>query len=131
MKKSRFLEEKIISILKQLEAGGKAIELARKNGVSEATIYNWKARYGGTEVSQLRRLKELEAENARLKRMYADLSLTHQALQDAINQQVIDWKEAQIPLIPLAQAFASDSSPARSVRSARAPRPAAPRWPAL
>ena len=87
MKKSRFSEEKIISVLKQLEAGAKAMELARKTGVSEATIYNWKARYGGMEVSQLRRLKELEAENARLKRMYADLSLTHQALQDAVEKK--------------------------------------------
>jgi putative transposase len=80
MKKSRFSEEKIISILKELEAGAKAAELARKYGVSDVTIYNWKGRYGGMEVSQLRRLKELEGENARLKRMYADLSLTHQAL---------------------------------------------------
>ena len=71
MKKSRFSEEKIIAILKELEAGVKAPELARKHGVSEATLYNWRARYGGMEVSQLRRLKELEAENARLKRMYA------------------------------------------------------------
>jgi putative transposase len=71
MKKSRFSEEKIIAILKELEAGVKAPELARKHGVSEATLYNWRARCGGMEVSQLRRLKELEAENARLKRMYA------------------------------------------------------------
>lgn len=86
MKKSRFSEERIIAILKQLDAGAKAMELARKHGVSDATIYNWKARYGGMDVSQLRRLKELEAENARLKRMYADLSLTHHALQDAVEK---------------------------------------------
>ncbi|HEY3784771.1 MAG TPA: transposase [Steroidobacteraceae bacterium] len=86
MKKSRFSEEKIIAILKQLGAGAKATELARKHGVSDATIYHWKARYGGMEVSHLRRLKELESENARLKRMYADLSLTHHALQDAVNK---------------------------------------------
>ena len=84
MKKSRFSEEKIISILRELEAGAKATELARKYGVSDVTIYNWKGRYGGMEVSQLRRLKDLESENTRLKRMYADLSLTHQALQDAV-----------------------------------------------
>jgi putative transposase len=88
MKKSRFSEEKIIAILKQLEAGAKAMELARKHGVSDATIYNWKARYGGMDVSQLRRLKELEAENARLKRMYAELSLTHHALQDAVEKKL-------------------------------------------
>lgn len=88
MKKSRFSEEKIISILKELEAGVKATELARKHGVSDVTIYNWRARYGGMELSQLRRLKELEAENARLKRMYAELSLTHHALQDAVEKNL-------------------------------------------
>jgi putative transposase len=88
MKKSRFSEEKIIAVLKQGEAGVKVTELARKNGVSEATLYNWKARYGGMDVSQLRRLKELESENARLKRMYADLSLTHHALQDAVQKKL-------------------------------------------
>ncbi len=88
MKKPRFSEEKIIAILKQLDAGAKAMELARKHGVSDATIYNWKARYGGMDVSQLRRLKELEAENARLKRMYAELSLTHHALQDAVEKKL-------------------------------------------
>jgi putative transposase len=88
MKKSRFSEEKIIAVLKQGEAGVKMSELARKNGVSEATLYNWKARYGGMDVSQLRRLKELETENGRLKRMYADLSLTHHALQDAIQKKL-------------------------------------------
>ena len=86
MKKSRFSEEKIIAVLKQADAGVKMSELARKNGVSEATLYNWKARYGGMDVSQLRRLKELETENGRLKRMYADLSLTHHALQDAVQK---------------------------------------------
>lgn len=88
MKKSRFSEEKIIAVLKQAEAGVKLAELARKHGVSEATLYNWKARYGGMDVSQLRRLKELEAENGRLKRMYADLSLTHHALQDAVQKKL-------------------------------------------
>jgi putative transposase len=84
MKKSRFSEEKIITVLKQGEAGVKMSELARKNGVSEATLYNWKARYGGMDVSQLRRLKDLESENSRLKRMYAELSLTHDARVSAI-----------------------------------------------
>jgi putative transposase len=88
VKKSRFSEEKIISVLKQAEAGVKLTELARKNGVSEATLYNWKARYGGMDASQLRRLKELETENLRLKRMYADLSLTHHALQDAVEKKL-------------------------------------------
>jgi putative transposase len=88
VKKSRFSEEKIIAVLKQAEAGVKMRELARKNGVSEATLYNWKARCGGMDASQLRRLKELEAENLRLKRMDADLSLTHHALQDAVEKKL-------------------------------------------
>ena len=88
MKKSRFTEERIIAILKQADFGVKISELARKHGVSEATVYNWKARYGGLDVSQLRRLKELETENARLKKMYAELSLTHHALQDAVEKKL-------------------------------------------
>lgn len=88
MKKSRFSEEKIIAILKQAEAGMKVSELARKHGLSEATFYNWKAKYGGLDVSQLRRLKELEGENARLKKMYAELSLVHHALQDAVEKKL-------------------------------------------
>ena len=88
MKKSRFSEEKIIAVLKQAEAGVKAAELCRKHGISQATLYNWKSKYGGMEPSQLKRLKELEAENSRLKRMYADLSLTHHALQDAVQKKL-------------------------------------------
>jgi putative transposase len=88
MKKSRFSEERIIAILKQAEAGVKVAELVRRHGISEATFYNWKARYGGLDVSQLRRLKELEAENARLKKMYAELSLAHHALQDAVEKKL-------------------------------------------
>jgi putative transposase len=88
MKKSRFSEEKILAILKEAEAGVKTAELCRKNGISPATLYNWKARYGGMDASQLRRLKELESENARLKRMYAELSLTHHALQDAVQKKL-------------------------------------------
>lgn len=65
-----------------------ATELARKNGVADATVHNGRARYVGMEVSQLRRLRELEGENARLKRMYAKLSLTHHALQDAVEKNV-------------------------------------------
>ena len=88
MKKSRFSEEKIIAVLKQAEAGVKVSELVRKLGVSEATFYNWKAKYGGLDASQLRRLKELEGENAKLKKMYAELSLTHHALQDAVEKKL-------------------------------------------
>lgn len=88
MKKSRFGEEKIISILREGDAGVKVAELCRKRGMSDATYYKWKAQYGGMDVSQLRRLRELEAENNRLKRMYAELSLTHHALQDAVEKKL-------------------------------------------
>ena len=88
MKKSSFSEEKIISILKEGDAGTKVAELCRRHGMSDATYYKWKAKYAGMDVSQLRRLKDLETENSRLKRMYADLSLTHQALQDAVEKKL-------------------------------------------
>jgi putative transposase len=88
VKKSRFTEEKIISIIREADAGVKVIGLCRKHGMSDASFYKWKARYGGLDVSQLRRLKDLESENSRLKRMYAELSLTHQALQDAVEKKL-------------------------------------------
>ena len=75
MKKSRFTESQMISILSQLEQGRKVTDLTREHGISSATFYNWKAKYGGMSVSELTRLKELEAENRRLKRMYTDLSV--------------------------------------------------------
>ena len=84
MKKSKHNEEQIVTALKKVEAGLSVRELARQLKVSDATIYNWKAKYGGMQVSDVRRLKDLEAENARLKRMYADLSLAHQGLQDVL-----------------------------------------------
>jgi putative transposase len=85
--KSRFSEEEHPA-LRQAEAGVKVSELVRKLGISEATFYNWKAKYGGLDASQLRRLKELESENAKLKKMYAELSLTHHALQDAVEKKL-------------------------------------------
>jgi putative transposase len=87
MKKSRFSEEKIISILREADAGVKVAELARKHGISPATFYQWKAKYGGLDVSQLRRLKELELENSKLKKMYAELSLNHEAFKDAVEKK--------------------------------------------
>lgn len=81
MKKGRFTEEQIIGILKQHEAGRKVPELAREIGVSEATIYSWKSKYGGMDVSETQRLKSLEDENRRLKQLVADLSLDKEALK--------------------------------------------------
>ena len=84
MKRTRFSEEQIIGVLKEAEAGAKTADLARQHGVSEATIYNWKSKYGGLEVSEARRLKELESENAKLKRLLADAMLDQAALKDLL-----------------------------------------------
>ena len=81
MRKSRFTEPQIVAVLKQLKAGVKAAELCRKLGVSETTMYNWRAKYGGLEVSDLRRLRELEDENRRLKKIVADQVLNIEALK--------------------------------------------------
>lgn len=88
MKKSRFTEQQIVSILKQVETGQKVMEVCRQHGVSDKTYYGWKSRYAGMQVSQLRRLREVEAENARLKKMYAELSLVHNALQDVVAKKL-------------------------------------------
>jgi putative transposase len=84
MKKSRFREEQIIALLKEVEAGRKVAELSREHGVSEATIYAWKAKYGGMDVTEARRLRQLEEENRRLKQLVADLSLDKEALKTVI-----------------------------------------------
>ena len=82
MKRSRFTEEQIIGILREQEAGGKTADVCRRHGVSEATFYKWKAKYGGLEVSEARRLKALEAENARLKKLLAEAMLDNAMLKD-------------------------------------------------
>ena len=84
MKRGRFSEEQIIAILKEHEAGLPVADLCRKHGVSDASIYKWKARYGGMDVSEARRLKTLEEENARLKRLLADAMLDNVALKDLL-----------------------------------------------
>ncbi|OHX13378.1 Hin recombinase [Chromobacterium sphagni] len=88
MKKSKFTEEQIAFALRKAESGTTVAEVCRKMGVSEATFYNWKKKYGGPGVSELRRLKQLEEENARLKRMVADLSLDKQMLQEVIQKKL-------------------------------------------
>ena len=87
MKRTRFTEEQIIGILKEAEAGAKTAELARRHGVSEGTIYNWKAKYGGLEVSEAKRLRALEEENAKLKRLLADTMLDNAALKDLLSKK--------------------------------------------
>lgn len=88
MKKSRFSETQIVSILKEADAGLPVIEVCRKNGISSPTYYKWKAKYGGLGVSGLKRIKELEAENAKLKRMYADKAMEADALKDVIEKKL-------------------------------------------
>ena len=84
MKRARFTEEQIIGVLKEHEAGARTADLARKHGVSAATLYNWKARYGGMDVSEARRLKQLEDENAKLKKLLAEQMLDAAALRELL-----------------------------------------------
>ncbi len=87
MRKSKFTESQIAGILQEAEAGVAVTEVARKHGISAATFYQWRSKYGGMAVSDMQRLRELEQENARLKRMYADLSLDHSVLKEALTKK--------------------------------------------
>lgn len=84
MKKSRFTESQIVAILKEVESGLKVDPVCRSHGISSATYYKWKSKYGGMEASDVKRLKALEEENGRLKKMYANLSLEHEAVKELI-----------------------------------------------
>lgn len=88
MKKSRFTESQIVAILKEAGAGMKVADVCRAHGISQPTFYNWKSKYGGLEVSELRRIKELEGEHAKLKRMYADLAMENHALKELIEKKL-------------------------------------------
>jgi len=88
MKKSKFTEEQIAFALRQAETGTRVGEVCRKLGISEATFYNWKKKFGGMSISEVRRLKQLEDENRRLKQMVADLSLDKQMLQDVLKKKL-------------------------------------------
>jgi putative transposase len=87
MKRARFTEEQIIAVLKEHEAGVKTADLARKYGISEATIYNWKAKFGGMDVSEARRLKALEEENAKLKKLLAEQMLDGAAMRELLSKK--------------------------------------------
>ena len=88
MRKSKFSEGQIVSILKDAEGGIAVPDLLRKHGISKATFFKWRSKYGGASVSDVKRLRELEAENAKLKRMYADLALENAAIKDVLNRKL-------------------------------------------
>jgi len=88
MRKSKYSEERIIGALKRAEQGVAVKDICRELGISNATFYQWRSKYGGLEASDLRRLKELETENRRLKQMYADLSLDHRILKDIVEKKL-------------------------------------------
>jgi len=88
MQRSKYSESQIVGILKEADAGLQVKEICRKYGISDATYYKWKAKYGGLEMSDVRRMRELEAENAKLKRMYAELSLENDSLKALISKKL-------------------------------------------
>jgi putative transposase len=87
MKKTRFTETQIVAILKKQESGIKVADICREHGISDATFFNWKSKYGGMQISDVKKMKEIEAENARLKRMYAEVSMVNDALKELIEKK--------------------------------------------
>lgn len=88
MKKTKFTETQIVKAIQEHEGGRKAEDICRELGITTAAFYKWRQRYGGMEVSDVKRMKTIEEENARLKRMYAELSLVHEALKDAVAKKL-------------------------------------------
>jgi putative transposase len=88
MKKSKFTESQIVAILKEADAGMKVADVCRNHGISQPTYYNWKSRYGGLGISELKRIREIEAEHSKLKRMYADLAMENDALKELIEKKL-------------------------------------------
>lgn len=88
MKKSQYTESQIVAILKETDTGKKVAEVCRKHGISQPTYYNWKSKYGGLSVSELKRTKELEAELSKLKRMYADLAMENDAIKSLLEKKL-------------------------------------------
>lgn len=86
MKRSRFSETQVVAILKEAEAGRSVTEVCREHGISSATYYAWKSKYGGMEAAELKRMRQLEEENGRLKKMYADLALENMAIKDLLGK---------------------------------------------
>lgn len=97
MKQSRFTETQIVAILREGDSGVNVSELCRKHGISNATYYKWKSKYGGLDASDLKRLKELEAENSELKKMFADLSLENKGLKALIEKKGWDHRNGGTP----------------------------------
>ena len=86
MRKSKYSESKIVTLLKEAEAGRKVSDICREHGISSATFYQWRSKYGGMEASDIKKLKELQEENEKLKRMYADMALENQAIKDLLGK---------------------------------------------
>jgi putative transposase len=87
MRKSKFTEQQIVAMLKQHDGGSKVADICRENGISVATFHNWKAKYGGMDASQLKQIKDLQEENSRLKRMFSELSMVHDALKQVVEKK--------------------------------------------